>query len=350
MKKIIWIIAGVAVVGMMMFKLLSNKKTTENRVYQYDKEKPISVSGDTIRLQNIVDAGNYTGTFEPNKETKISADIQGKINAVLVDVGSYVSKGQTLIQLDNSLLKLQLQTVEVQIEGLEDDVKRYTILTEADAVQGVQLEKARLGLKSAKVQRATLLEQISKTSIKAPFNGIVTAKLNEEGGFAAPGVPLLQITDISTLRFTINIPESDLVQFQSNQSYKISTDVFPDISLSGKISMIGSKANMGNSFPIQFQVANTKNLSIKSGMFGKVNLSESEQEQGILIPTSAIIEENGIAKVYVIKNGKAVLQAITTSKTIGNKTLVSSGLNENDIIVTNGFINLFDGANISIKN
>ena len=349
MKKIIWIIAGVAVVGMMMFKLLSNKKTTENRVYQYDKEKPILVSVDTIRLQNIVDAGNYTGTFEPNKETKISADIQGKINAVLVDVGSSVSKGQTLIQLDNSLLKLQLQTVEVQIEGLEDDVKRYTILTEADAVQGVQLEKARLGLKSAKVQRATLLEQINKTSVKAPFNGVVTAKLNEEGGFAAPGAPLLQITDISTLRFTINIPESDLVQFQSNQSYKISTDVFPDISLSGKISMIGSKANMGNSFPIQFQVANTKNLSIKSGMFGKVSLSETKQEQGILIPTSAIIEENGIAKVYLIKNGKAVLQTITTSKTIGNKTLVSSGLNENDIIVTNGFINLFDNANIITK-
>ena len=349
MKKIIWIIAGVAVVGMMMFKLLSNKKTTENRIYQYDKEKPISVSVDTIRLQNFVDAGNYTGTFEPNKETKISADIQGKINAVLVDVGSYVSKGQTLIQLDNSLLKLQLQTVEVQIEGLEDDVNRYTILTEADAVQGVQLEKARLGLKSAKVQRATLLEQISKTSIKAPFNGIVTAKLNEEGGFAAPGVPLLQITDISTLRFTVNVPENDLVKFQNYQTYKINADVYPDISLSGKVSMIGSKANMGNSFPVQFQVANTKNLSIKSGMFGKVNLSESEQEQGILIPTSAIMEENGIAKVYVIKNGKAVLQSITTTKTIGNKTLVSSGLNENDIIVTNGFINLFDNANITTK-
>ena len=349
MKKIIWIIAGVAVVGMMMFKLLSNKKTTENRIYQYDKEKPISVSVDTIRLQNFVDAGNYTGTFEPNKETKISADIQGKINAVLVDIGSYVSKGQTLIQLDNSLLKLQLQTVEVQIEGLEDDVKRYTILTEADAVQGVQLEKARLGLKSAKIQRATLLEQISKTSIKAPFNGVVTAKLNEEGGFAAPGVPLLQITDISTLRFTVNVPENDLVKFQNNQTYKINADVYPDISLSGKVSMIGSKANMGNSFPIQFQVANTKNLNIKSGMFGKVSLSETKQEQGILIPTSAIIEENGIAKVYLIKNGKAVLQTITTSKTIGNKTLVSSGLNENDIIVTNGFINLFDNANIITK-
>ncbi len=349
MKKIIWLITGAAIVGLVILKLASNKKTTENRVYQYDKGKPITVCVDTVHIQDINDAGSYTGAFEPNKETKISADIQGKINAVLVDVGSYVSKGQSLIQLDNSLLKLQLQTVEVQIEGLENDVNRYTILTEADAVQGVQLEKARLGLKSAYVQRATLLEQISKTSVKAPFNGVVTAKLNEVGGFAAPGVPLLQITDISTLRFTVNVPENDLVQFQNNHSYKISADAYSDISLSGKITMLGSKANMGNSFPIQFQVANTKNLSIKSGMFGKVSLSGNQHEPGILIPTSAIIEENGIAKVYLIKNGKAQLETITISKTFGNKLVVSSGLNENDIIVTNGFINLFDNANIVIK-
>ncbi len=348
-KKIIGIIALIAVIALVFFKLKSNKEITESKVYQYDKDQPIAVSADTIRLQTIDDVNAYTGTFEPNKETKISADIQGKINAVLVDVGSNVSKGQTLIQLDNSLLKLQLQTVEVQIEGLEDDVKRYTILTEADAVQGVQLEKAKLGLKTAKVQKATLLEQISKTSIKAPFNGVVTAKLNEEGGFAAPGIPLLQITDISTLRFTVNVPENDLVQFQNNKTYKISADAYLDISLSGKVTMTGSKANMGNSFPVQFQVANTKNSTIKSGMFGKVNLSDIKQEQGILIPTSAIMEENGIAKVYLIKNGKAVLQTITTSKNIGNKTLVSGGLNENDVIVTNGFINLFDGANITTK-
>lgn len=348
-KKIIGIIALIAVIALVFFKLKSNKETTESKVYQYNKEQPIAVSADTIRLQTIDDANAYTGTFEPNKETKISADIQGKINAVLVDVGSNVNKGQTLIQLDNSLLKLQLQTVEVQIEGLEDDVKRYTILTEADAVQGVQLEKAKLGLKAAKVQKATIKEQINKTTIKAPFNGVVTAKLSEIGAFAAPGVPLLQITDIGTLRFTVNVPENNLAQFQNNKTYKISADIYPDISLSGKVTMSGSKANMGNSFPVQFQVTNTKNLTIKSGMFGKVNLSDIKQEQGILIPASAIMEENGIAKVYLIKNGKTVLQTIIISRNIGNKTLVSEGLNENDVIVTNGFINLFDGANITTK-
>ncbi|MBS1750555.1 MAG: efflux RND transporter periplasmic adaptor subunit [Bacteroidetes bacterium] len=349
MKKTIWIIAGIAIVGLAIFKLTSNKKTTESKVYQYDKEKPISVDVDTIRLRSLNEETTYTGTFEPNKETKVSAETQGKINAVLVDVGSYVQQGQTLIQLDNSLLKLQLQTVEVQIEGLQDDVNRYTILTEADAVQGVQLEKAKLGLKSAKVQKATLQEQINKTTIKAPFSGVITAKLSEIGAFAAPGVPLLQITDISTLKFTVNVPESNLKQFQPNQNYNISADVFPELTLNGKLSMIGSKANMGNSFPLQFQVANTKQSIIKSGMFGKVQLSANKMEQGILLPSSAIINKENSTQVYVVKNGKAVLQTITISKNIGNRTIVSSGLNVGDIIVTNGFINLFDGANITTK-
>jgi len=245
----------------------------------------------------------------------------------------------------------------VQIEGLEDDVKRFTILTQADAVQGVQLEKAMLGLKSAKVQRATLLEQISKTTIRAPFNGVVTAKFNEEGSFAAPGIPL--ITDISNLRFTVNVPENDLNKFQSDRNYSVSADVFPDteltgrvtmVELTGRVTMVGSKANIGNSFPVQLQVANTKNLSIKSGMFGKVNLTSGKGEKGILIRSSAIMESGEKPQVYLVKDGKAMIHDVTISRNFGNQSVVSSGLQEGDVIITSGFINLSSGMNVSIEN
>jgi RND family efflux transporter MFP subunit len=348
-KKIIGIVVAVVIVALFVFKLKTNKNIAEERVYQYDKEQAINVQVDTLKLENVNAEFSYSGTFEPNKETKISAELQGKINTILVDVGSVVSKGQTLIQLDNSLLKLQLQTIEVQIEGLEADVNRYTILAKADAIQGVQLEKAELGLKSAKVQKATLLEQINKTTIKAPFNGVVTAKLSEEGAFAAPGVPLLQITDITTLKFTVNVPEKDLSQFKLNQSYSLTADAYPELSLSGKATMIGSKANMGSSFPIQFTVKNTSDLKIKAGMFGKVLLKSETTEKGIIIPSSAIQGTDNQPQVYVVKNGKALLQNITISKKIQNKAVVSNGLNEGDVIVTNGFINLFDGANVTVK-
>jgi RND family efflux transporter MFP subunit len=349
LKKVLYVIIPLAIIAIVVIKLKTNKEITQSKVYQYDKEQAINVQVDTLQLENVNAEFSYSGTFEPNKETKISAELQGKINTILVDVGSVVSKGQTLIQLDNSLLKLQLQTIEVHIEGLEADVNRYTILAKADAIQGVQLEKAELGLKSAKVQKATLLEQINKTTIKAPFNGVVTAKLSEEGAFAAPGLPLLQITDITTLKFTVNVPEKDLSQFKLNQSYSLTADAYYEILLTGKTTMIGSKANMGSSFPVQFMVNNTSDLKIKSGMFGKVLLKREMSGKGIVIPSSAIQGTENQPQVYVVKNGKAILQNITISKKIQNKAFVSNGLNEGDVIVTNGFINLFDGANVTVK-
>lgn len=349
LKKVLYVIIPLAIIAVMVVKLKSNKEITQNKIYEYDKEQAVNVQADTLHVENVNAKYSYSGTFEPYKETKISAELQGKINTLLVDVGSVVIKGQTLVLLDNSLLKLQVQTIDIQVEGLDADVKRFIILAKADAIQGVQLEKAELGLKSAKVQRAILLEQINKTSIKAPFQGVVTAKLSEEGAFAAPGVPLLQITDITNLKFTVNVPENDLRQFKLNHSYTITADAYPEISFTGKVTMIGSKANMGSSFPIQFTLNNTSDLKIKSGMFGKVNLENVIQEMGIIIPASAMVGTAIQPQVYLIKNGKSVMQNITISKNIQNKVVVSSGLKEGDIIVTNGFINLYDGANIIVK-
>ena len=349
MKKVLYIIIPLALIAIVVIKLKSNKEIVKDKVYQYDKEQAIHVQVDTIKSELIGAEFAYSGTFEPNKETKLSAEIQGKINDVFVDVGTIVTKGQSLIQLDNSLLKLQLQSAEVQVEGLEADVKRFTVLANADAVQGVQLEKAELGLKSAKVQRATLLEQINKTTIKAPFNGVVTAKLTEEGAFAAPGLPLLQITDISVLKFTANVSENDLSSFQLNQTFPIYVDAYSNELLTGKTIMIGSKANMGSSFPVQFIVSNTSDFKIKSGMFGKINLKSENQKSGIIIPSSGIIGSSSQPQVYKVKNGMAVLHNITIAQKIKNKTVVSKGLEEGDVMVTNGFINLFDNANITVK-
>lgn len=348
-KKIIAIVAGVAILAIVVFKLKSNKDITKNKIYQYDKEQSINVQADTLQVENINAEYSYSGTFEPYRETKISAEIQGKIDRVFVDDGSVVDKGQSLIQIDNSLLKLQLQNIDVQIEGLEADVNRYTILAKADAIQGIQLEKAALGLKSAKVQRATLQEQISKTTIKAPFNGIVTAKLSEEGAFAAPGVPLLQISDIAILKLTVNVPENELSKFKLNQSYSIQADAYSSISLTGKVTMIGSKSNMGSSFPVHILVNNTSDLKIKAGMFGKVHLKNIDREMGIVVSSSAIVGTENQPQVYVIKSGKAILQSILISKKLQNKSVVSRGLNAGDVIVTNGMVNLFDGANVTVK-
>ena len=348
-KKIIFIVLAIVLVAFTVFKLKTNKEVAVKRVYKYDIEKPIAVKSLTVNPKKSEKSTVFSGNFQPFRESKLSTDVQGKVLSVFVDQGSEVAKNQELLQLDNALLKLQLESVEVKIEELEKDVKRYKVLTEADAIQGVQLEKTELALKATLIQKATLQEQIEKTTIRAPFNGIITAKMTEEGAFAAPGMPLLQITDISTLKFTVNVPENSLSKFQLNNDYAVSADVFPGIQLSGKTTMLGSKANIGNSFPVQLLVKNTNSNEIKSGMFGKVILQDNNNTPQITIPASALVGTTIKPQVYLIKGGKAQLSDIVVSDRIDNNVIVASGLKAGDEIVTNGFINLFDNANVSQK-
>lgn len=350
MKKLLYIVPILIIVAIVVVKLKNNKKEATDRIYHYNKEQAINVQADTLKLGYAAAENTFTGTFEPFKETRLSAETPGKINMFYVDAGSFVKKGQTLIKLDDALLKIQLQSVAVQIEGLEQDVKRYTILENADAIQGIQLEKAILGLRSAMVQRTSLQEQINKTNIKAPFDAIVTIKLSEVGAFASPGIPLVQLTDIHQLRFTVNVSENDLNLFDINKTYAIKSDAYPELDFSGQTILIGSKGNVANSFPVQFIVQNTKDKKLKSGMFGKVQMDNTAMKEAqLVIPASAISGSGIEPQVYLIKKGKATLQPIIISKRIENKVIVKAGLKEGDVIILNGFINLFEGANVVIQ-
>ncbi|EON74905.1 putative membrane efflux protein [Lunatimonas lonarensis] len=345
MKKILYILIPLALVGLMVAKLLTNKQIAEDRVYLYDREQPVQVTALQVSQTNINPAYSFTGTFEPNRESKLSAEVQGKVNRVLVESGSTVRKGQVLIQLDDALLQLQLKAAEVQVKGLEADLKRYRILVENDAIQGIQLEKTELALETANVQVSTLKEQISKSQIRAPFDGVLTVKLTEEGDFAAPGKPLLQLTDISQVKLGIQVPEQDLKLFELGKSYTVS---IPSLSVEtiGKVNMIGSRGNPANSFPVEIIVPNLSKQEIKAGMFGHLSLITDGGITGIVIPSAAIVGSDLEPQVYVVKDGKARIQKIQIEKRMQDQVLVRSGLQEKDVIIFGGLINVFEGASV----
>ena len=82
LKKVLYVIIPLAIIAIVVIKLKTNKEIAQSKVYQYDKEQAINVQVDTLQLENVNTEISYSGTFEPNKETKISAEIQGKINDV----------------------------------------------------------------------------------------------------------------------------------------------------------------------------------------------------------------------------------------------------------------------------
>ena len=112
-------------------------------------------------------------------------------------------EGQVMVKLDGDLLRLQMQAAEVQVEGLEKDQQRYSILTGADAVHGVQLEKTELALRGARIQLSTLKEQVQRTTITAPFSGFVTQLGVEVGTVLNPSMPVAMLTNDRALELVV---------------------------------------------------------------------------------------------------------------------------------------------------
>jgi len=345
MKKIISLVLILGLIVIIIFKLKVNKEVTKNRVYIYDKEKPIKVFADIVKSKNIDLNQLYSGVFLPQKEVRVNTEVPGKVLKIYIDEGDKIKKGQTLIKLDDSELKTQLSQIDIKIRNLKKDYNRYKILVENDAIPGVKFEKIKEGLKTAQAQKKNILIKINNTTIKAPFSGYITKKFVDVGTFAAPGMPLVSLTDISQLKFTINVPTEDTENFQLNKKYNIKADAYPDLVFTGTLVSIGEKGNMSNKYPIQFQIENNKNKKLKANMFGSLQLS-IESKNSLVIPEKVIVGSDLDPKVYLVKNNKAKLTPIVTGKRYNNLLTVKEGLKAGDTVVTAGFINLFDGANV----
>lgn len=348
-KKIIGIAILLSIVALIVVQLKLNKSTSENRIYHYDKAAPINVMAEQVSNDLQTESNSFTGTFEPFNEVKVNADIQGAIVKIYVEEGDLLKKGQPILKIDDALLQLKLKAIDTQIGGLEKDLARYQKLTDNDAIQGIKLEKTLLGLETAQTEREMIQEQIRMTTIKSPFSGIVTKQYTEVGAFAAPAMPLIELTNMSQLKFAINLTERDLNQFLKDQSYRIMADAFPNDSLRGKLIYTSSKGNMGNNFLAEFEIENSGDISLKSKMFGKVftNVNERTSKE-VQVLSRCIIGSDIEPKVYLVKAGKAVLTSVAIAGRSGDFVRIESGVSAGDIIVTGGFINLFDNANVTI--
>lgn len=345
MKKILIFIIPLALIAIVVIKLVSNKKIAEERVYVYDKDQTVPVFAIKVSDGELDNQRKFSGVIDPIRESKISAEVQGKVNRLAVEVGQRVNTNQLLVQQDIALLQLQLKAAEVQKGGLEADLKRYRILVEKEAIQGIQLEKTELTLAGLEVQISTLKEQIAKSSIRAPFSGIVTGKMTEVGDFAAPGKPLVQISDLSRVKLTIQVPENDLGFFQSGSSQLVKiTSLAAEIS--AKVTLVGSRGSVGNSFPVELTFENTADFTVKAGMFAEVSVKSESNSEGAIVPVSALIGSELNPKVYLIQDGKAKLQTIVIARRIGDQLMVKSGIKSGDVVIIGGLVNVFEGANV----
>jgi RND family efflux transporter MFP subunit len=346
MKRVITIsIVAVVLVGLIVFKLKSNQKEVKSKIFINDVNAAVLVKTGHPTVHSFESSLAFLGTFEPARQNTIGSDANGKLVSIRFEEGDQVKQGQLLAKVDDELLQLQLQNAEVGLEGQKNDDRRYSNLEKENAVSGVQVEKTRLGVRSGELQKKQIQKQIKSTSIVAPYSGVITKKMIDLGSFVGAGTPLFELTDISSLKLTVNVPERDVLKFKLGQSVVIRADIYGARDFHGKITNIAVVADRAHNFKVQVTVPNPKR-ELMAGMYGSVRLGNSESVTALSVPRLALVGSSKNPQVYVVRKNKAYLTTFTAGTSDGDYIEVRDGISKNDVIVVKGQVNLQDKTNV----
>ena len=307
---------------------------------------PVSVT--TVAREQVRDARSLVGTITANNDVSVVSETQGKVVAVLADVGQYKTSGTTLVQVDDELKKANLASAETNYEKAKKDLERFEALYKQTAATDQQLEGARLGAKAAEAQYVVARRQYDDTKITTPISGVVTARPVDVGTYVQSGTPVANVVDISRLKVKLNVAERDVFRLKAGDRVDVTTDVYPGVKFVGRIATIGSKGDDAHTYPVEVRLENPKEHPLKAGMFGRVEFSSMTGGSELTIPREALVGSMKDAQVFVVDGTTARLRNIVTGSEFGTRLIVLDGLKEGETVVVSGQNNLRDGSAVAV--
>ena len=328
-----------------------------------------------------------TGTLGAYDQATVSAKAPGRIGSILVDLGSVVRQGQVIAQIEKQDYQLRLQQAEAALaqararvglppEGKDDriDVEKTGTVRQAQALlddaklkleraeslfhRGVlakaQLDGAEAEYKVALsrhqdaveeirnrqalvVQRRSELEiarqQLTDSTIYAPFDGVVQEKRASIGEYLSAGAPVVNVVRMDPLRLRAEVPERDARNVHQGQSVRVTLEGNPNV-YTGKIARISPTITAQNRVLIvEAEVRN--NGELRPGSFARAEIVSNDNAPALSVPATAIISFAGVDKVILVQDGKALEKPVTLGRRTADWTEVLTGLSAGDVVVIN---------------
>ena len=324
---------------------------------------PESVSGValiTAQRTSVPDYIEATGTVRAAQSAQLASQVMGTITHVNVHEGDTVRRGQLLIAIDEAQPRAAYQSATAGLQAsqqaiaaadadyalAESTMQRYQMLYDKKSVSPHEFDEVKARLALAKARRdaahansaqaeagvAEANTSVSFTRIRAPFDGLVIAKLADAGAMAAPGVPLLVVEDPSRFRLEANVDESQIGAVRLGASVPVVLDSLGGQTISGKVVQIVPAADPASrTFTVKIELP--ADPQIRSGLFGRARFPRGERES-ILVPQTALLHRGQLEAIYVVgKDEIAGLRYVTLGKPSGSEVEVLSGLDNGERIV-----------------
>lgn len=314
-------------------KAKSTETTTkkfENVKTQILEKKPIA--------RNL----EFSTTLIAYDKMAVAPTSPGRIQKILVEVGTRVSKNQLLVEMDKSNY---IQS-KVTFENLETDFQRVSKLNESNNISKQVYDQTKAKYEAAK----TSLQDLEKnTFLRAPFSGVISAK-NYENGELYNGNPVLTLVDISSLKATINIPETYYPLVSKGMHIDLTSDIYPNQTFPAAIDIVYPTIDEStHTFSVQLKVPNAKQV-LRPGMFARVGM-QLDKIETITVPYQAVLKLQGSNERYVFLNNKGIAKRV--SVTLGDRfddrvEIISSEIKQGDELVVLGQARLNEGSKLNV--
>ena len=308
-----------------------------------------TVAAEQGSLPGVITA---SGELEAIRRVNVSPKNQGRLEALYVDEGDVVRKGQVLARMDSGDFKDRMDELSALVrqaraeyEAKRADFIRHRQLLDSGAISASDLDGFRSAYISSREALTAARERVEQRSvegndldIKAPFDGMITERFAEPGAYVTPtttastsaGASSSSIVELSEgLEVAAKVPESDIGRIRVGQEAVVRVDAYPDQRFAARVRDIAPRAEKTDnviSFEVELSLIDPP-PSLRIGMTVDVDFQTGRTAQSTLVPTVAIVTENGTPGVLLVgDNNEPTFQPVELGASSGSKSAILSGV------------------------
>ncbi len=327
---------------------LFKAKATPGAATANGKKPKLLVEAQVIKESKLDNKLIVTGSVLPNESLELKSESSGKITSILFQEGKPVLKGSLLLEINNDDIEAQLQKQKHNQKLNQDNEFRQRKLLEKDAISQEEYDNALNRLNTTVADIKILEAQLEKTRIKAPFDGVIGLRYVSLGAYISPSTIVATLYNISPAKIEFAVPARYSAQVKPGE--KIFCRVENNLTIyEGVVYAVEPRIDPETrTLKIRAQ-ADNKSGSLLPGQFVKVELILKSLVNALLVPTEAVIPDQGGKKVFIANAGRAKEVKIETGIRTENSLEVLSGLKAGDTLITTGILQLRQGLDVEIQ-
>ena len=329
-------------------KFLSSSGAGSNLMTGGRPDMVVSVKAHIVVLETLSNSVFTTGTVLANEEVELRSEVSGKIVRILFKEGSFVSKGDLLIKINDADLQAQLRRAESKVKLSQEKEARQRQLRDGNLISQEEYDNT-VGELNVNLADFDLIKaQIDKTEIRAPFSGIVGLRSVSEGSYVTTSTVMARLQNFNSIKVDFSIPErySASVKTGDELEFKISGS---SNQFKAKVYAIEPKIDPGTRTLQIRAICSSSYKELIPGAFANVELSLKQTSDAILIPTVSIVPELKGQRVYLYKSGVVVPQNIELGTREETRVQVTSGLSLGDTVITSGILQIRPNSKVKIS-